>query len=282
MAAPAALPVPTTLTAPRATAPTSPDEARTRDRVRLGVLEHGPVAASDLAVRLGLTPAAVRKHLDALLDAGQITEGRAPHAPRGRGRPARHFVLTSAGHAAGATGYGDLAVAVLRYLEESGGPAAVRAFAQARTAEWEDRYRAAVDAAGDDPGDRVEALARALSADGYAASTRPLDVGDPAVEGGMTTLGTQLCQGHCPVQRVAAEYPQLCEAEAEAFGRLLGVHVQRLATLAHGEHVCTTHVPNGPVSVAPGLHDQHSHDQNAHDQNANDESQDTHQERTAR
>ena len=53
----------------------------------------------------------------------------------------------------------------------------------------------------------------------------------------------QLCQGHCPVQHVASEFPQLCEAETEAFGRLLGVHVQRLATLAHGDHVCTTFVP---------------------------------------
>ena len=53
----------------------------------------------------------------------------------------------------------------------------------------------------------------------------------------------QLCQGHCPVQHVATEFPELCEAEAEAFSRMLGVHVQRLATLAHGAHVCTTHVP---------------------------------------
>jgi hypothetical protein len=45
------------------------------------------------------------------------------------------------------------------------------------------------------------------------------------------------------VQHVAREFPQLCEAETEAFSRLLGVHVQRLATLAHGEHVCTTHIP---------------------------------------
>jgi hypothetical protein len=46
------------------------------------------------------------------------------------------------------------------------------------------------------------------------------------------------------VQHVAAEFPQFCEAETEAFSRLLGVHVQRLATLAHGDHVCTTFVPN--------------------------------------
>ena len=57
-------------------------------------------------------------------------------------------------------------------------------------------------------------------------------------------VGVQLCQGHCPVQHVAERYPQLCEAETEVFSRLLGVHVQRLATLAGGAHVCTTHVPS--------------------------------------
>jgi hypothetical protein len=41
---------------------------------------------------------------------------------------------------------------------------------------------------------------------------------------------------------VAAEFPQLCEAETEAFGRLLDVPVRRLATIAHGDGICTTHV----------------------------------------
>ena len=38
------------------------------------------------------------------------------------------------------------------------------------------------------------------------------------------------------------EYQQLCEAETEAFGRLLGTPVQRLATIAHGDGIRTTHV----------------------------------------
>ena len=75
-------------------------------------------------------------------------------------------------------------------------------------------------------------LAEALSEDGYAASVRSAPVGD------------QLCQHHCPVAHVAAEFPQLCEAETEVFARLLGRHVQRLATIAHGDGVCTTNVPD--------------------------------------
>ena len=42
---------------------------------------------------------------------------------------------------------------------------------------------------------------------------------------------------------VAGQFHELCDAETQAFSRLLGVPVQRLATLAGGEHVCTTHVP---------------------------------------
>jgi hypothetical protein len=37
-------------------------------------------------------------------------------------------------------------------------------------------------------------------------------------------------------------------------GRLVGTHVQRLATIAHGDGICTTHIP-GPVqsgSLRPG------------------------------
>jgi predicted ArsR family transcriptional regulator len=79
----------------------------------------------------------------------------------------------------------------------------------------------------------------ALTRDGFAASARP--VGEPGSSSPFT--GIQLCQGHCPVQHAAREFPQFCDAETDAFSRLLGVHVQRLATLAHGDHVCTTFVP---------------------------------------
>uniref|UniRef100_UPI0035AB8416 helix-turn-helix transcriptional regulator n=1 Tax=Actinotalea sp. C106 TaxID=2908644 RepID=UPI0035AB8416 len=109
-------------------------------------------------------------------------------------------------------------------------------------AELGERHAATVAAAGPDVEARIEALAAALAQDGYAASARP-------VPGGRAI---QLCQGHCPVQDVAAQFPQLCEAETKVFSDLLGVHVQRLSTLASGGHVCTTHIPTttSPVRAA--------------------------------
>jgi predicted ArsR family transcriptional regulator len=90
----------------------------------------------------------------------------------------------------------------------------------------------------------VDALVGALTRDGFAASARP--VGEPGSASPFT--GIQLCQGHCPVQHAAREFPQFCDAETDAFSRLLGVHVQRLATLAHGDHVCTTFVPTSTAN----------------------------------
>jgi predicted ArsR family transcriptional regulator len=82
------------------------------------------------------------------------------------------------------------------------------------------------------PEERASRLAELLTADGFAAAT---DTGP---------LGGQICQHHCPVAHVAAEFPELCDAETRVFADLLGTHVQRLATIAHGDHLCTTNVPH--------------------------------------
>jgi predicted ArsR family transcriptional regulator len=220
-------------------------EARTRDRVRQAISEDGPLTATALATRLGLTPAAVRRHLDLLVEQGAIEEHEPASAAsrgRGRGRPARAYVLSEAGHVGMDSDYDDVATSALRFLAEHAGEEAVHTFARQRIAEFEQRYAAALAASDQDVASRAEVLAAALTANGFAASTRPVREGTPLA-------GVQLCQGHCPVQHVAAEFPQFCDAETDAFSRLLGVHVQRLATLAHGEHVCTTFIPLNAVSV---------------------------------
>lgn len=214
-------------------------ERDTRARVARLILENGPITASALGERLGLTPAAVRRHLDALLAEGLIDIRRArPQAHRGRGRPAKLFGITDAGRNAFVHAYDDLATSALRFLAEAAGEEAVAEFARRQIADLENRYTAEIHAL--PPHQRVAALSEVLSADGYAASSS---------EAPHALGGTQLCQHHCPVAHVAAQFPQLCEAETEAFGRMLGSPVQRLATIAHGDGVCTTHVsPCAPVT----------------------------------
>ncbi|MCX5225482.1 metalloregulator ArsR/SmtB family transcription factor [Streptomyces sp. NPDC006553] len=207
-------------------------ERSTRNRVARSILDHGPSTVADLAGRLRLTQAAVRRHLDSLV-ADNVVEAREQrvYGARARGRPAKVFALTDCGRDAFDQSYDSLAVEALQWIERNaGGEAAVAAFARDRIEAQADTYREAVEAV--EPERRAEALAKALTADGYAATARNAPVGE------------QLCQHHCPVAHVAEQYPQLCEAETEFFSRLLGTHVQRLATIAHGDGVCTTFIPH--------------------------------------
>jgi predicted ArsR family transcriptional regulator len=227
----------------------APDRG-TRGQVARLILELGPATAATLGGRLGLTPAAIRRHLENLIADGMIEMRTArSYGNRGRGRPAKVFVITDAGRSAFEHTYDDLATSALRFLEQTAGPEAVTAFARQQVSELERRYAAHIEAvagSGNTLGNsslsaRVEALAGALSADGYAAAAGPA----PAIGGtntGLADNGAQICQHHCPVAHVAAEFPQLCEAETEAFGRLLDAPVRRLATIAHGDGICTTHV----------------------------------------
>lgn len=218
-------------------------ERSTRERVARSILEHGPSTAGQLAERLDLTPAAVRRHLAVLEENGDLTsEEQRVYGSRGRGRPAKVFLLTDAGRAHFPSAYDELAIQALRHLKSVGGEAAIERFAEDRVADVVRSYRQIIQSAETAGGGvaPLEALAQALDTEGYVATTQP------------SHNGEQLCQHHCPVAHVANEFPELCTAETEVFSRLLGVHLQRLATIADGNGVCTTHIPD--AVAAPRLH----------------------------
>lgn len=214
----------------------------TRRRVLALVATEGPVTAGRLADVLGLTQAAVRRHLAGLERDGTITvhDGGTGAVPARRGRPARHYVVSPAGQAELGEQDSELATQVMRYLRRTGGDEAVEAFATERNDAVVRRYAPRLTAS--DPQERANQLADLLSADGYASSVRPVV--------GPVVPTVQLCQGHCPVQHAAEDFPELCEAEARAFSELLGTHVQRLATLAGGAHACVTNIPLTPPHPA--------------------------------
>ena len=185
------------------------------------------------AERLDLTPAAVRRHLDHLVEDGAV-EAREPRvhgAPRPRppgqglrahrARPRRLRPAVRRPRRPGA------AVPAPR-------PAATRPSRRSPTGAWRSS-RTRFDEVDDGP-PRADARPRCWPRSSPTRATPPPCARCPLA-------GDQLCQQHCPVSHVAHEFPQLCEAETEAIGRVLGRHVQRLATIAHGDGVCTTCIP---------------------------------------
>ncbi|HJD50334.1 MAG TPA: MarR family transcriptional regulator [Candidatus Rothia avistercoris] len=230
-------------------------EERTRDRVLQGVLTHGPVSAAKLGELLNLTPAAVRRHLDALEKNNLIEVASHRQHGAGAGRPARRYVIAPQGHSELGNDYLDIARDALTMLKDAVGEDALRQFASARANDMAERYRPIVEAAGDDVSARAEALAEAMTHDGFVATANEMA---PAV--GMRSklpdnllASIQLCQGHCPVRDLAEDFSVFCDQETEIISELLGVDVRRLSTMAGGAHVCTTHIPLGrpPASAPP-------------------------------
>ena len=204
------------------------EDIRTRDAIARSILENGPSTASTLSQRLSLTPAGIRRHLD-LLVADGILEARDPRvgSTRGRGRPSKVFLMTDEGRSQFEHSYDDLAVAALKFMATHSGDHLVTAFAESRAEDIERKATPYLAKSAK----KIDALATFLTEQGYAASVEKRGTGE------------EICQHHCPIAHVAAQYPQLCEAETQAFSRLLGTHVQRLATIAHGDGVCTTYIP---------------------------------------
>ena len=211
---------------------------RSREAIARSILENGPSTALALSERLGITPAGIRRHLDSLESEGAI-EAREPRAntKAGRGRPSKVFVMTDRGRTSFEHSYDDLAISALRFIAQATGASpsgsGVSAFARTRAEEMERKFTSRTQhaRAKRTQSDSTKALADFLSDEGYAASVHQL------------AIGAELCQHHCPIAHVAAEFPQLCETETEIFSKILGTHVQRLATIAHGDGVCTTFIP---------------------------------------
>ena len=119
----------------------STSERGTRGQVARLILELGPATAAPLGGRLGLTPAAIRRHLENLIADGMIEMRTArSYGNRGRGRPAKVFVVTDAGRSAFEHTSDGLATSALRFIEQTGGPEAVAEFARQQVSELERRY----------------------------------------------------------------------------------------------------------------------------------------------
>lgn len=214
-------------------APSRSGEGHTRWQIMNLMLQQGAMTATEIGQELDLAPAGIRRHLDNLVadELAEVVTQRRKATTQGRGRPAKRFQLTELGRAQFGHNYDLLAAQALQTLRETGGDAAVKAFAKKRA-------QAIVDAVAQDSDDftlAVEAVVEAFNKNGYAATIN---------EGGH---GVQICQHHCPIAGVAAEFPELCAAEHEAIAELLGHHVQPLASIASGHGVCTTHIPITPV-----------------------------------
>ncbi|MGA2208613.1 MAG: MarR family transcriptional regulator [Acidimicrobiales bacterium] len=200
--------------------------ASTRRAVLVTLKRQGVMQAGELASELRITAAAVRQQLGRLEEDGLVSHRSDPD---GRGRPAHRYELTPAAEALFPKRYGDLTAELLGYL---GGPKSnevSRLFERRRRRRLHD---AEPRLAGLALEEQVAELTRILDEDGYLADVVRLDDG-----------GWRITEHNCAILSVATGYRQACATEL-AFIReaLPSGHVERVAHLLDGAHVCSYEV----------------------------------------
>jgi DeoR family suf operon transcriptional repressor len=183
------------------------------------------LTAKELAERLGVSLNAVRHHLKELEVEGLVSYRR---EHRGVGAPAFAYQLTPAGEGLFPRRYEQTLTTVLEHMVERDGREAAVALLESHFAELAQRLRAEL--AGCTPDQRLVALGRALSEEGYMAEVR--------TGAGLSTL----TEHNCAIPAVAVRFPEICAAEARFLADVLGAEVDRREHILTGCSACEYHV----------------------------------------
>lgn len=217
-------------------APKSKKTIKTRQAILELLKRNGPLAAQDMAARLGLTPMAVRQHLYDLADqklvsrvatagphAGADAAANGEAAGAAVGRPVRAWELTAAAQTFFPDGHAELAVELITSIRQTFGEAGLQRFVEQRSQDQIEAYRTALSSAAGLK-EKLTALAEARTKEGYMAEVLPDEDG-----------GYLFVENHCPICAAATACTGICSAELQVFQAALGTEV----TVERREHLLT-------------------------------------------
>jgi predicted ArsR family transcriptional regulator len=196
----------------------------------------GPSATGELARLTGLTAVGTRQHLTKLRQDGLVTFADRPGEV---GRPKRIWTLTAAGHARFPDSHGELTASLIEGVRQLFGADGLDRLIRERHGAALKGYRQSLEPH-DEVGDRVRALARLRTAEGYMAEV------EEQADGSYL-----LIENHCPICIAAKACQGFCRSEAEMFRALFGagVSVDRQEHLLSGARRCVYRIAR---SVATG------------------------------
>lgn len=180
-----------------------------------------PLSTRELAGRLGTSLNAVRHHLKELEEQELVSYER---QHRGVGAPTFAYRLAPAGEALFPRRYDAILTSLLDDLVNLQGRAAAVGLLEARYSAIAQRLQHELE--GRSPAERLQAVTRMLSEDGYMA------------EVSFTSGGTTLTEHNCAIQAVAERFPEICAAEAKLIGEVLRAEVHREKHILKGCSAC--------------------------------------------
>ncbi|WP_213410761.1 helix-turn-helix transcriptional regulator [Xylanibacillus composti] len=182
----------------------------------------GAHSVGELAVQLGVTEMAVRRHIQSLEKDGFL-QSAAVKLPKGR--PLHRYMLAPEADKLFPKNYNVLALDLLEELEQEDSAMVERLF-ERRKARLAERYTERMK--GKTLSEKVTLLAQIQDESGYMVRVHPDE------EGGYT-----LVEHNCPISHVAYRYQQACRCELQLFRQLLDSEVERTECLAKGGQKCS-------------------------------------------
>ena len=193
----------------------------TRDRILSLILERREARVEELASELGITNAAVRRHLDHLRADGLVD---VRPVKQSTGRPYYAFRPTPKAAGALPTAYADLLKRMLAGLGER--TEVVDAIMESVAESLAGRHRAEVKADRRDTVVLVEQVTDSMRSEGILESWHA------------ESDGFHLTNGVCPYLE-AAEFSKLpCESDRKAIELLMGLEVEQLHRIVDGSPIC--------------------------------------------
>lgn len=196
---------------------------RSQDEVLYLLKTRGALTAQAVAEAMELTSMGARKHLQQLQQRGLVVvEDRAA----GKGRPARFWLLSDAGHARFPDRHGELTAQLITLLRSSLGEEALETLVAAREQQALSHYQERL-AGAHSLQERLVQLVQARTEEGYMAELQPQE------------QGWLLVENHCPICAAAKACQGFCRSELQQFQQLLsGATVSRAEHLLDGGQRC--------------------------------------------
>ncbi|MFY0544773.1 helix-turn-helix transcriptional regulator [Brevibacillus sp. H7] len=194
----------------------------TRDQILHMLKVKGSLSVSDMAVELGITEMAVRRHLNTLERDNLIQSTLVRQA---MGRPTNVYSLSQEADELFPRNYSHLTLDFLRDLKEMDGLGKVEMLFRRRENRLEEAYRGQVQG---DLEHRVAKLAELQNEKGYMVEW------EKDQESGQYYLK----EYNCPISQVAREFNQACSCELSLFRRVLKADVEQTSCMAKGGDKC--------------------------------------------
>ncbi|UFJ39677.1 transcriptional regulator [Brevibacillus humidisoli] len=200
----------------------STEQTSTRNQILHMLKTKGPLPVSDMAIELGITEMAVRRHLNTLERDNLIKSSLVRQA---MGRPTNVYSLSEEADELFPRNYHDLTLDFLHDLQDVDGPDKVEKLFRRREDRLEQNYRTYVQG---DLKQRVAALAELQNQKGYMVEWEHDDKN-----------GTYyLKEYNCPISQVARQFHHACNCELSLFRRVLDAEVEQTSCMAKGGDNC--------------------------------------------